>query len=378
MGSVRKKGDRWYFSVELPAENGKRKRVERAGGKTKKEAMRKMAEFEAKVLKKGYQEETKLTFRELFDIWIKEYVELNCTINTLDTYKNNARLHIFPRIGDYKIVDIKPRVINNYFNTLKKEGYRDAQAKLIRNIISSCLSYGVFPLELIEVNPCKNVKMPKFGGKNEEKKIISTQDLNTILEEGQGICNFREMCLFLYNTGMRVGEALALRWEDVDFDNRIIHIKHTLIHRGVKEYQLTAPKTPSSIRDIYFNLEVEKILKSLKVKQSENKLKYGKYYIKEKDDLVFRMDNGKFITQQHYTNAAARIKKKTNINFSMHLFRHTHATLMLESGATMKDVQTRLGHANINTTMNTYVKNTEDAKKEALKKFDYYVNSSNI
>lgn len=66
------------------------------------------------------------------------------------------------------------------------------------------------------------------------------------------------MCLFLYNTGMRVGEALALRWEDVDFDNKIIHIKHTLIHKGVKEYQLTAPKTPSSIRDIYFNLEVEK------------------------------------------------------------------------------------------------------------------------
>lgn len=378
MGSVRKKGDRWYFSVELPGENGKRKRVERAGGKTKKEALQKMALFEAEVLKKGYKEETKITFKELFDIWFKEYVELNCSINTQNTYKNNARLHIFPKIGNYKIVDIKARVINSFFNNLKNEGYKNSQARILRNIINSCLNYAVFPLELLDSNPCSNVKMPKIDGKNEEKKIISKENLYTLLDAGKDICNFKEMCLFLYNTGMRVGEALALQWEDIDFEEKLIHIRHTLIHKDVNEFQLTSTKTSSSLRDIYFNKDVEKILKSLKKSQNENKLKYGCYYINYKENLVFTMPSGKFMTQQHFTNASARLKKTTGINFSMHLFRHTHATMMLEAGATMKDVQTRLGHANINTTMNIYIKSTEDAKKEALKKFTSFAKTSDI
>ena len=104
MGSVRKKGDRWYFSVELPTENGKRKRVERAGGKTKKEALEKMKVFEVEVLKFGYKEESKMRFEELANIWIEKYSKMNCKDTTVELYERVIRLHILPKLGNYKVI----------------------------------------------------------------------------------------------------------------------------------------------------------------------------------------------------------------------------------------------------------------------------------
>lgn len=378
MGSVRKKGNRWYFSVELPAENGKRKRVEKAGGKTKKEALEKMKVFEAEILKNGYKEESKMTFKELFDTWYKEYVELNCSYQTKETYERNARLHLLPRIGDFKIVDIKPKNINALYNDLKKEGYGKALFMQVRNLLKSCLSYAVFPLELIESNPCDNVKSPKMEPAKDYKEIITPEKLSVILEASTRVYMFDSVAIILFNTGMRIGELLGLQWDDIDFDKKIIHIRHSLLSKNANEYELTVPKTAGSIRDIYFNKDVEKEFKKIKIEQMENKLKYGKYYIQNDYDLVFTRKNGKFMSHTVLINAARRISKKIGIDFSLHTFRHSHATMMLEAGATMKDVQTRLGHADVGITMNVYVQPTEESKKEALEKFNAYTKTSDI
>lgn len=378
MGSVRKKGDRWYFSVELPSENGKRKRVERAGGKTKKEALQKMAIFEAEVLKKGYKEESKMKFEELANIWIEKYSKINCKNTTVFVYERVLRLHILPKIGNYKVTDIRANVINDFYNSLKKDDYKYAIAHLIKNVLSSCLNFAVFPLEIIDTNPCNSVKFPKFEENTDKKIILSHDDLDLIVRESKKNYLFGEMCIILFNTGMRISEALALQWEDIDFKKKIIHIRHTLVFKKNSMYELSSPKTKYSVRDIYFNEEVEKVFKTLKKYQAENKLHYGKYYKKLEHNFIFTSKEGNVLRRNVFSNRAGYLSKDISKKFTMHSFRHTHATMLLQAGVNMKDVQARLGHADITTTMNIYAQSTEDSKKAALEKFDNYIKSSDI
>ena len=378
MGSLRKKGDRWYFSVELPAENGKRKRVERAGGKTKKEAQEKMKLFEAEILKNGYKEESKMQFEELANIWIEKYSKINCKDSTVELYERVLRLHIIPKLGKYKVIDIRAGVINDFYNSLKVEDYKYSMAHLTKNVLNSCLNFAVFPLEIINGNPCNSVKFPKFPKDLEEKSIVSSEDLELILEKGQKYYNFNEMCILLYNTGLRISEALALQWEDIDFKERIIHIRHNLNTKNRKDFELTTPKTKNSVRDIYFNEDVEKVFKALKKNQSEKRIYYGNFYKKLEYNFVFTSKEGCIMTRNAFANRANTLSKNGCNKFTMHSFRHTHATMLLQAGANMKDVQARLGHSDISTTMNIYVQATEESKKDALKKFDEYIKTSNI
>lgn len=378
MGSVRKKGDRWYFSIELPTQNGKRKRIERAGGKTKKEALEKMKVFEVEVLKFGYKEESKMRFEELASIWIEKYSKMNCKDSTVELYERVIRLHLLPKLGNYKVVDIRPTVINDFYNSLKIEDYKYSMAHLTKNILNSCLNFAVFPMEIINSNPCNSVKFPKFEKSLEEKNIVSRNDLELILEKGAKYYNFNEMCILLFNTGLRISEALGLQWEDIDFKERIIHVRHNLITKKNHVFELSTLKTRNSVRDIYFNEEVEKVFKSLRKKQSESRLYYGKYYKQLEYDFVFTAPEGTILTRNTYANKANTLSKKGCIKFTMHSFRHTHATMLLQAGANIKDVQARLGHSDISTTMNIYVQATEESKKDALKKFDEYIKTSNI
>lgn len=113
------------------------------------------------------------------------------------------------------------------------------------------------------------------------------------------------------------------------------------------------------------------ILKKQRISQKENQLKYGEMYIK--NNLVFTKENGHFLSNHILANWIICISKKTDIPFSMHSFRHTHATILLEAGVSAKDIQTRLGHSDISTTLNIYVKSTELNQKNAARAFENYV-----
>ena len=138
-----------------------------------------------------------------------------------------------------------------------------------------------------------------------------------------------------------------------------------------KNYFLDTPKTKGSKRDIFINDTVISILRKQRIAQKENQLRYGNLYIKS--DLVFTKENGDFLCSNYLSDWILRLSKKTDIPFSMHTFRHTHATILLEAGVSAKDIQTRLGHSDISITLNTYVKSTELNQRKAAEVFENYV-----
>ncbi|MGS5514528.1 site-specific integrase [Clostridioides difficile] len=167
-------------------------------------------------------------------------------------------------------------------------------------------------------------------------------------------------------TGMRKGEVLGLFWEDIDLENNIIKIRRNLVRKKDSNFELAPPKTNSSIRDIKIGDTLSKILKDEKLNQKKQKVKIGKWYKKTEYNWVCRKKDGSFVTHGDIDMAIAIINKDLNIDFNFHCLRHTHATLLLENGANIKDIQKRLGHSKITTTMDTYSHVTHKMESETV------------
>ena len=208
-----------------------------------------------------------------------------------------------------------------------------------------------------------------------------------------------------YYTGFRIGETLGLTWDDIDLKDKKISVNKIIYYNDeTKMWYFGTPKTPTSERTITIGDTLIKILKKYKKDQLENKLKYGSHYTciyegieiidnKEyrpiysllsnipsgtlkKVDMVCTKENGEMVTTNTFKYASRVINYNLGIIFNFHSLRHTHATTLIENGVDIKTVQLRLGHANIETTYNTYVHPTEKMTNDAASVFDNAVNEN--
>ena len=217
-----------------------------------------------------------------------------------------------------------------------------------------------------------------------------------------------------YYTGLRISECFALTWDDIDFDNKTLSVNKITVKRnhgvdarkmqGKKERQEKStwyfgePKTFGSKRTIMIGDTLYKVLKKEKSRQLKNEMQYGEYYTKiykkpEKDEkgeiiyrllemeksvpvvlseanLICRKENGQLLSTDSFKYASRVIAHELCIPFNFHSLRHTHATLLIENGADIKDVQKRLGHERIETTLNTYTHDTKEMQKKSVDIFE--------
>ena len=241
-------------------------------------------------------------------------------------------------------------------------------------MLSGALKYAVYPCNYIKENPMYYVNIPKYDEVHKESKdlkIITTQEFTRIIERFPIGSSFYIPLQIGFNTGMRGGEIAALTWDNVNLENGIIHVKHTLIDtgaKGVTDFKLGTPKTKSSYRSIHIGNTLIDILNKHKEWQLNNKKTYGQWY--HNSNFVCTKKNGQPITINTYKYISRVVNNELCINFSMHSLRHTHATLLLENGANMKDIQKRLGHSKLATTMDTYSHVTDKIKNNTVDIFD--------
>ena len=238
--------------------------------------------------------------------------------------------------------------------------------------------------------------------------IISSEDFERMLQKFPKGNPFRYALLIGFHGGLRIGEVYALTWDDIDLKEGYININKGIYKRyhtlhGKKSEEKSAwyfgdTKTYSSIRKVKIGKTLISELKEYKKLQLENQLFYGEYYTdifkKEETDekgntifrlveiektvpvalptanMVMRKENGQYSSTDSFKYAARVIHYDLNINFNFHSLRHTHATKLIESGISPKTVQARLGHERIETTLQTYVHNTEQMEQEAVNSFE--------
>lgn len=364
-----KKRYRFNLYVGVDETTGHSIQIRKQGYRSKKEAQEAYLNYQLKVIKGEYIPESKghITFNKLYRMWLKIYRE---TVKT-STYATTTRYfddHILKQLGSKYIDKLTvldcQKAVNIWFNDAPKT------YKRFMRYTNNVLNYGINNLELISKNPMNKVIPPK--AKNKPKPFTdfySKDELNIFLRDAKEY-NFKYFVFFrlLAYSGMRKGEALALKWSDINFKDNTISINKDVTVGLNNELYEDTPKTENSFRTLDMDPATMKYLKEWRLKQQKTMLKLG-YNFLNSDNLLFSTINNGYLSMSKPRQWNVAICKKYKLRrIKIHGFRHTHASLLFEAGASMNEVKARLGHADINTTMNIYTHVTDDQKKDTANK----------
>ena len=295
-----------------------------------------------------------------YQYWIDNVKGDNIRYNTRRNYNERYDRNIKPLIGSMLLKDVKPIHCQNVLNQMA-DHYANSVIEHSR-LVMWMLFDSALENDLIAKNPVtKSVKCTS-GRKPKEMRALTIEEQRLFLETVKGTSNYNQYALIL-QTGLRTGEMIGLRWSDVDFENRVIHIRRTMEYRhSMGEWRIGEPKTKNSIRNVPLTQEAIDILKKQK-----KKLKSLKVRPLEFKDSVFLCRDGTPTKNSAYDAKLFYYCDKAGIErFSMHVLRHTFATRCIEAGMKPKTLQMILGHSNIGITMNLYVHVTDEEKEKEV------------
>ena len=345
----------------------------RRGFKTKKEALLCEAKLKTDVANNGLLNNEITTFQELYNLWFEGYKH---------TVKENSLIvseHVFKVIlSEFGSLQLKKitipycqKVLNKWFKEYKTY-------KKLKSYVVNMLNFAI-ELRIITTNPMAVTKTPKqIQEIKDNKEVYYTKDeLKKFFELIQETEEFYTVVMFrlLAFTGLRKCEVLALLWSDIDLTNGTINVNKTLAYN--KNYELVSqtPKSKASIRKISIDNKTSLMLRKWKLEQKQLLLKLG-FNTNKKDQACFtNLATNEYFRKNYLNYRLDAICKQHNLKrIKIHGFRHTHCSLLFESGVTIQEVQERLGHSDIKVTMNIYAHVTEKQKEEVGKKFAKYVN----
>lgn len=365
-GHIAKKGNKYYVVVDIGKnyKTGKRQQKWFSGYDKKEEAEYALAEIIYK-LKQGnlvLPDNTRLG--EYLIYWLERYKKKLAT-TTYNTYNSIINNHLIPNLGNIPLQQLKPLHIEDYY--YQKQNELSQRTLLHHHRVLSLALKNAVGWQLIPNNPCDYVEAPK--PKKYKATALTPEQSKELLNLVKDTDMETPITLILA-TGIRRGELLALTWNDIGFDNKILSIDKSLaVDEETKELIIKEPKSKSSIRTISLSDGTINILKQHKVKQNEEKLKLGKYY--KDNNLVFATPDGSLINPSTFSKKFGNIIKGSNLpHIRLHDLRHTNATLMLKSKIPAKVASERLGHSNTATTLDIYSHVLKSMQEEAADKLD--------
>ena len=292
-----------------------------------------------------------MTTQELLTEWLENYEKERVKQRTYVRYQGIIDLHLIPELGDIEITQLGRKRIQEFLAKKKKDGNKKqaglqlsaASINLMHSILNMALEYAC-DMELLETNPCIRLKRVPENGKKVE---AFTKDEQYLIEAKIAGSNDRQkfgilLCLY---TGLRIGELLALEWDDVDLENGILSVSKTVYRskdsNGAWRLFVDKPKTKESIRNIPLPRH---ITEQLQVHRKSAKTRY-----------VIENKKGERMDIRSYQYQFKILTKRAGVRcLNFHALRHTFATRALECGMDIKTLSEIMGHHNASVTLNRY------------------------
>ena len=362
---IRKSGK---ISYEITVEGerdpltGKRNRVFRTVKGSEKDARKVMHRMindmeQNKIVKKNHK-----TVEEWMTEWINLYLP-NVEETTRVGYKTKLRCYIKPALGDILIYSLRADHVQKMVNDMQARGLSPKNIRDTFNNINAAMKKAVI-LRYIPFNPCEGVVLPKV--KKYRAKVYDNQMIHTLLNTASGTDMYLPVLLGV-TVGLRRGEMLALRWDDIDFKTNTIKVRSNMVN-GENGIIIKAPKSEAGIRDIKVGDEVMAELKKARLKCMEDALTSP---IFQNLNFVIRQADGSPLHPDSMTRKWSRFLKDNNLpHIRLHDLRHSNATALIQAGVNPRVVQQRLGHSDVNITLNTYTHVLPEMDIDAAAKLD--------
>ena len=370
----------WQFQTYLGIDplTSKPIKTTRRNFKTKKEAQLALSRLQVDFEKNGINNSKAMTFNQLYQLWFKQHSK-----DVKETTKQRIRLyfdnHILKDLGKLKIDKITPLYCQKILN---KWADKMVTYKHLRIYVSMVFKYGIL-IGVIHDNPMERTIIPKkkkiakieadsYYTKDELKKFF---DCLLELKDNRAYTFFRVLAF----VGLRKGEAMALTWNDIDFKSNLIHVSKTLAELQGGNSIIQDTKTESSNRIVKADNKTMAILKEWKNHILQEKFRLGLREENFNESVVFcnsvLYSDNPYLYKAYANNVLKKIKKYyPDLKIiKVHDFRKTNASLLFESGATIKDVSQRLGHKSAKITTDIYIMVTQTKQDETAEKFSEYM-----
>lgn len=383
-GSLIIKGNYYYAKFRV---NGKQKMLATkvpVKGNNKRKAERVLKELIAKYEGLNLENENVL-FTTFLDKWLQS-VKPILKPATWESYDKTVSGKIKPYFEqkNYKFKDMKPETFTEYFVFLAQQGKSNGKGGLsyktvknIRGVLSSAYEYAI-ENSYIKDNPVLKSRMPSFAHsiKSDVPEYSAEQVRKLLLFAKENDSHIYIFLLLALYTGLRKGELLALTWDDVDYDKKLLRVnKSRTGSRKAITTQITTPKTESSNRKIPLNDTVLEALKAEKKRQDEHAEILGKGYDKSSSFIIRTVLGKSYVNLSAINRVVNRLTEKAGLpHCTIHGFRHSVASILDDNGVPIQDISVLLGHESVQTTERIYINRRKTAKAETIETLDNAIN----
>ena len=340
------KGQPWWVFINHDNKRTSRKVGDKAAAEevaSKIRAKLQLGEF-------GFeQEKPSPTFREYADSWIKTTVPANCRASTVKDYRDILDHHVLSVFGGLEIPAINRKTVRDFLNAKINKGYAGSTVSHMKDVISGVLNEAV-DAEIIPANPAYSLRM-KISKKNNLSGVmdpLTSEELKVLLDSVEKhYSEYYPLFLLMARTGLRIGEALALQWGDIDFNGRFIHVQ-----RGISRGKIEPPKNGKT-RKVDMSMQ---LTEALQVHQTESKKKGLALGIGGLPEYVFTNEIGNPIDKDNWRSRVFNkaLEKAELRRIRIHDLRHSYATLRIAKGDNIQDVSNQLGHHSVKLTLDVY------------------------
>ncbi len=355
-GTVTKRGKTsWRLKFDLAPDPaaGERRTTYKTFRGTKREAETELARLIAEAAEGRRVEPSKMTLAAFVNRWLAA-AENTVSPKTREWHRYLAETHIAPRLGAVRLQDLTPLDVQHFIAELVANGRRDGKGGLairtVRHIVatlSQALRQAV-QWGLIRENPVGRCTVPRL--ERQDVQVLDDEGLGRLLGVAASSPIYPAIVLAVA-TGMRRGEVLALRWQDLDLDAGVATVSRSL-EQTKGGLRFKTPKTKTSRRKVRLPETLAALLRDHRTAQRRWRLAAG--IGRDPEDLAFTTGRGGPFRPQDFSEAFAKLAAAAGVDCTFHQLRHAHASHLLRAGVPIQTVSSRLGHANASITLGVY------------------------